>query len=56
MRGTFFGFALLIALGACRDGNQPDAYGNFETTEVVVSAETSGQRATIRLLTRRTEG
>ena len=30
-------------LAACRDTNQPDAYGNFETTEVVVSAETSGQ-------------
>jgi HlyD family secretion protein len=33
----------LVGLAACRDGNQPDAYGNFETTEVVVSAETSGQ-------------
>ena len=39
----------LAALGAallavsCRGGNEPDAYGNFETTEVVVSAETSGQ-------------
>jgi HlyD family secretion protein len=33
-----------LALAAsCRDTNQPDAYGNFETTEVVVSAETSGQ-------------
>jgi HlyD family secretion protein len=30
-------------VAACRDKNQPDAYGNFETTEVVVSAETSGQ-------------
>lgn len=36
--------ALLVLIGAgCRDKNQPDAYGNFETTEVVVSAETSGQ-------------
>ncbi|HEY7236073.1 MAG TPA: HlyD family efflux transporter periplasmic adaptor subunit [Gemmatimonadaceae bacterium] len=35
--------AALVMLSACRDGNQPDAYGNFETTEVVVSAETSGQ-------------
>jgi HlyD family secretion protein len=34
--------ALLVA-AACRDKNQPDAYGNFETTEVVISAETSGQ-------------
>jgi HlyD family secretion protein len=34
---------MLTVLAACRGGNQPDAYGNFETTEVVVSAETSGQ-------------
>ena len=36
-------FALILIAAACRDKNQPDAYGNFETTEVVVSAETSGQ-------------
>jgi len=36
--------AVMVAtVTACRDKNQPDAYGNFETTEVVVSAETSGQ-------------
>ena len=38
--------SLLVALTvlcSCRDKNEPDAYGNFETTEVVVSAETSGQ-------------
>src|SRR5207248_7734136 len=35
--------ALILIAAACRDKNQPDAYGNFETTEVVVSAETSGQ-------------
>src|SRR5690348_8189445 len=38
--------ALVIAwaaVSACRDSNQPDAYGNFETTEVVISAEASGQ-------------
>lgn len=35
---------LALVLGAgCKRGEQPDAYGNFETTEVVVSAETSGQ-------------
>ena len=34
---------LLFLLSACRDKDQPDAYGNFETTEVVVSAETNGQ-------------
>ena len=35
--------ALLAMVVACSDKNQPDAYGSFETTEVVVSAETSGQ-------------
>lgn len=36
--------ALALPLGTgCRRGEEPDAYGNFETTEVVVSAETSGQ-------------
>ncbi|HKW47047.1 MAG TPA: HlyD family efflux transporter periplasmic adaptor subunit [Gemmatimonadaceae bacterium] len=34
---------LVLIVAGCRDKNQPDAYGNFETTEVVVSAETSGQ-------------
>jgi HlyD family secretion protein len=32
----------LLALGACRRAAEPDAYGNFEATETVVSAETSG--------------
>ena len=41
MNRTCLGLLLLAA--ACRGGNDPDAYGNFETTEVVVSAETSGQ-------------
>ncbi len=39
------GFALValpLAAG-CRGGEKPDAYGNFEATEVVVSAEASGQ-------------
>jgi HlyD family secretion protein len=30
-------------LAACNGEPEPDAYGNFEATEVVVSAETSGQ-------------
>jgi HlyD family secretion protein len=39
--------AVLLALAVplatgCRRGGDPDAYGNFETTEVVVSAETAG--------------
>src|SRR5690348_13413213 len=35
--------AYLVLAAACRHSDQPDAYGNFETTEVVVSAETNGQ-------------
>jgi HlyD family secretion protein len=40
--------ALLLALGlplvgACRGEPEPDAYGNFETNEVTVSAEAGGQ-------------
>ena len=35
-------FALLVAAG-CRNGDDPDAYGSFEATEVVVSAQTGGQ-------------
>ena len=36
---------ILVAalLGACHRTKAPDAYGNFEATEVVVSAQTSGQ-------------
>jgi HlyD family secretion protein len=32
-----------LAASACHDADAPDAYGNFEATEVVVSAETGGQ-------------
>ena len=32
-----------FAMVACGNGEEPDAYGNFEATEVVVSAETNGQ-------------
>jgi HlyD family secretion protein len=34
--------AALFALVACGRGDKPDAYGNFEATETVVSAETGG--------------
>lgn len=35
---------LLYMLGACTpDDKAPDAYGNFEATEIVVSSESSGQ-------------
>lgn len=33
---------VLIALDACRRDAEPDAYGNFEAIETVVSAETGG--------------
>ena len=36
--------SLIIIIGACTNGKtKPDAYGNFETDEVTVSAENSGK-------------
>jgi len=35
--------AMALAVGACTRGEQPDAYGNVETTQVTVSAETAGR-------------
>jgi len=32
----------LLSFGACRHAQEPDAFGNFEATETVVSAETPG--------------
>ena len=37
------GSAAATLLAACSGAPKPDAYGNFEATEVVVSAQTSGQ-------------
>jgi HlyD family secretion protein len=34
--------AALLMAAACRHAEEPDAYGNFEATETVVSAETPG--------------
>src|SRR5687768_12166850 len=34
---------LAATIGACSDQPEPDAYGNFEAVEVVVSAEESGR-------------
>jgi HlyD family secretion protein len=34
---------LIISVAACHRDVEPDAYGNFEATEVVVSAEASGR-------------
>jgi HlyD family secretion protein len=37
-------FIIVILLGGCKNkSDQADAYGNFEATEVIVSAETSGR-------------
>lgn len=33
----------ILPMSACRGEAEPDAYGNFETTELIVSAETAGQ-------------
>ena len=33
----------VLSLAACDRGDEPDAYGNFEAVEVVVSAEAAGQ-------------
>lgn len=41
-RGVLLLFVFASAT-ACRRGNQPDAYGNFEANEVSVSAQTNGQ-------------
>ncbi len=35
--------ALILGAAACHHDAAPDAYGNFEATEVIVSAQTSGQ-------------
>jgi HlyD family secretion protein len=35
-------YLLLLAFAACKREAKPDAYGNFEATETVVSAETAG--------------
>ena len=35
--------AALVATSACSESREPDAYGNFEAQEVVVSAQANGQ-------------
>ena len=39
---TVTAISSLLALAACKKAETPDAFGNFEATEVVVSAQTSG--------------
>jgi HlyD family secretion protein len=45
--------AVLIIAGCINKTGQADAYGNFEATEVMVSAETSGRIANSMLLKER---
>lgn len=40
---TFISFAVIMLVGCNHNSDQADAYGNFEATEVIVSAETSGR-------------
>jgi HlyD family secretion protein len=40
---TIIIIAALVVAGCKNKSDQPDAYGNFEATEVIVSAETSGR-------------
>ena len=39
-------FAVLVAFAGCNRAEQPDAYGNVEADEVVVSSEVGGQLTT----------
>lgn len=41
-------FLLLVAAAGCTDDDAPDAFGNFEADEVVVSAEAQGRLLTMR--------
>ncbi|MEO7217019.1 MAG: HlyD family efflux transporter periplasmic adaptor subunit [Gemmatimonadaceae bacterium] len=43
LRGLALAAIVALAAIGCKGGTTPDAYGNFEATEVVVSAQTSGQ-------------
>lgn len=41
-RGSIY-LIILFALGACSEGPKTDAYGSFEATETIVSAEANGK-------------
>jgi HlyD family secretion protein len=43
MRGVALAAGGVLAIAGCSRESKPDAYGNFEATEVVVSAQTAGQ-------------
>lgn len=43
MRGVVLAAVIAAASIGCNRGTTPDAYGNFEATEIVVSAQTTGQ-------------
>lgn len=44
MRNLIYPVILIVILASCKDGNnEPDAWGNFESREILVSSETSGR-------------
>lgn len=47
MRRVTTALLAVLAVAGCRSEEQPDAYGNVETTEIVVSAETAGRITTL---------
>lgn len=46
MRRLLFAVSITVLTVGCNRSHKPDAYGTFEATEVVVSAQTSGQLLT----------
>ncbi len=46
MRRLLLAVSIVMIASGCNRSHQPDAYGTFEATEVVVSAQTSGQLLT----------
>lgn len=44
MKTKYLSYLLILVLAACASGDgESDAYGNFETTETIISAESSGK-------------
>lgn len=44
MKKMFYMAIIISALASCSDNNEmPDAYGNFEATEIIISAEANGK-------------
>jgi HlyD family secretion protein len=40
---VFFSLVCILFAGGCSNNNKSDGYGNFESTEVIVSSETTGK-------------